>query len=108
MDGKRCAEPFNFLTNFSCGTATDSSIGLSWLDTARSIVSRGYLIKWSAVSLADISNLVDGPPKAKGANTQNIAKELQNCTATGQSPSTPHYLKSSLVRIREIFSMISW
>ena len=73
-----------------------------------SIVSDGYLVKWSAVSLADISNPVDGTPTAKGANAQNIAKELQNFTATGLSPSTPHFLKSGLVPIRELLSMINW
>ena len=76
MDGKRCAEPFNFLTNFSCGTATDSSIGLSWLDTAGSIVSRDYLIKWSAVSLADISNLVDGTPKSKSCKCSEYCERI--------------------------------
>lgn len=86
-------EPSNFPTDFSCGIATNSSIGISWLDAIGSIVPDGYLIKWSAVSFADITNPVDGTPTANGANAQNVAKGLQNFTATGLSPSTPYFFK---------------
>lgn len=87
------AEPSNFPTDFSCGTSINSSIGISWLDAIGSIVPDGYLIKWSAVSFADITNPVDGTPIANGANAQNVAKGLQNFTATGLTPSTPYYFK---------------
>lgn len=86
-------EPSNFPTNFSCGTATHSSIALSWIDGVGATVPDGYLIKWSAVSSAEITNPADGTPIANGANYQNVAKGIQGFTATGLSPNTPYFFK---------------
>ncbi|MCZ2083314.1 MAG: choice-of-anchor D domain-containing protein, partial [Flavobacteriales bacterium] len=86
-------EPSNFPTNFSCGTATHSSIALSWIDGVGATVPDGYLIKWSAVSSAEITNPADGNPIANGANVQNVAKGIQGFTATGLSPNTPYFFK---------------
>ncbi|MDP2453806.1 MULTISPECIES: choice-of-anchor D domain-containing protein [unclassified Kaistella] len=86
-------EPSNFPTNFSCGTATHSSIALSWIDGVGATVPDGYLIKWSAVSFAEITNPADGTPIANGANVQNVAKGIQGFTATGLSPNTPYFFK---------------
>ena len=86
-------EPSNFPTNFSCGTTTHSSIALSWIDGVGPTVPDGYLIKWSAVSFAEITNPADGTPIANGANVQNVAKGIQGFTATGLSPNTPYFFK---------------
>lgn len=86
-------EPTNYPASLSCGSTTTSAISLTWTDAAGGTVPDGYLIKASSVSLAAITDPVDGSAVANGSFTKNVASGLQQVSFTGLSASTTYYFK---------------
>jgi uncharacterized repeat protein (TIGR02543 family) len=85
-------EPTNHPTTLACGTTTQTSIPLSWTDATGSSIPDGYLIKWSSVSFADISNPTDGST-ANGANSTTINHGVQTANISGLTQNTTYYFK---------------
>jgi hypothetical protein len=86
-------EPTNHATAFTAGTATASSIPLTWVDATGGTIPDGYLIKWSATSLASIVDPVDGTAETNGAGVLNVAQGVQSATITGLLSSTQYFFK---------------
>jgi hypothetical protein len=95
-------EPTNQVTNLGVGTVTSTAIPLSWTAAvAGSQAPDGYLIKGSSVSLAAISDPVDGTDQTDvTVFTSNAANKKQTTgtatsttTFTGTSPGTMYYYK---------------
>lgn len=86
-------EPTNHATGFACGTTTATTIQLTWTDAAGGTLPSGYLIKWSSVSFAAITDPVDGTPESNGAGILNIASGLQAGTATSLLSATTYFFK---------------
>lgn len=86
-------EPSNHVTGFAAGTATNTTIPLTWTDATGTTLPANYLIKGSSVSYAAIVDPVDGTPEANGTLVQNVAYGAQNYTFTGLTHSTPYYFK---------------
>ena len=85
-------EPTNYPTGFACGTTTSSSIPLIWTDATGGTVPDGYLIKWSSVSFADITNPTDGSTN-NGSNSATVSQGVQNYNVTGLTQNTTYYFK---------------
>lgn len=81
-------EPTNQPTEFVC-TGVNS---LTWTDATGSQVPDGYLIKWSDISYADISNPTDGST-SNGVNSTTINQGVESATITGLDPNTTYYYK---------------
>lgn len=86
-------EPTNHVTNFACSTTQSSSIPLSWTDAIGSTTPAGYLIKWSSVSFADISDPVDGVAESNGTGRLNVAAGVQAVDINGLAQVTTYYFK---------------
>lgn len=86
-------EPSNHPASFSCGTSTSSSIALTWTDATGTVIPDGYLIKASNVSLAAITDPVDGVPEANGSFVKNVAQGLQTVSFAGLTASTNYFFK---------------
>jgi len=86
-------EPTNHPTAFTCGTGTSTSITLTWTDATGTVIPDKYLIKASNVSLAAISDPVDGTPEADATFIKNISAGMQSVSFTGLTASTTYYFK---------------
>ena len=87
------AEPTNHATAFAAGTTTTTSILLAWTDATGAILPTAYLIKGSSVSLAAITDPVDGTPEADAALVQNVNQGVGTFTFTNLSAGIPYYFK---------------
>ncbi|HMT30812.1 MAG TPA: hypothetical protein PKD91_16185, partial [Bacteroidia bacterium] len=87
------AEPSEHATLFACGTTTQTSIPLSWTDGAGSVLADGYLIKWSSVSFAAISDPADLIAEANGPSAMNIPAATQIANISGLTPTTTYFFK---------------
>ena len=87
------AEPSNHLTNFVAGSASYTTIPLTWTDATSPVLPTGYLIKGSTVSYAAIISPVDLTSEADGGLVKNIAANVQAYTFTGLLPNTAYYFK---------------
>ncbi|MGD9492342.1 MAG: endonuclease [Bacteroidales bacterium] len=86
-------EPSNHATAFSCGTGTSTSITLTWTDATGTILPDKYLIKASNISLAAISDPIDGTPEADATYVKNIGAGIQSVSFTGLASATTYYFK---------------
>jgi len=86
-------EPTNHVTNFTAGTATSTTIPLTWTDATGGTVPNGYLIKASPVSYAAISNPVDGTAEVNSTLAQNVAQGVGNVTFSGLNSGTPYFFQ---------------
>lgn len=86
-------EPSNSPSSFACGTTTTISIPLTWIDATGTTTPDGYLIRWSAISFAAITDPIDGTAVANGATAQNITQGTQTYTPNGLTSSTTYYFK---------------
>ena len=86
-------EPSEFPTNFNCGSPTSSSISLSWIDAVGTMPPQGYLVQWSTVSYAAITDPVDGTPIANGTNSHSVQQGIQNINVFGLNPATSYFFK---------------
>ncbi len=84
-------EPTNHATSLACNTAL-TSIDLSWTDATGAQLPAGYLIKWSDVSYAAITNPTDGST-ANGANSTTVAQGTETATISGLTSGTAYYFK---------------
>jgi hypothetical protein len=84
-------EPTNHATSLTCNAAL-ASVDLSWTDATGAQLPAGYLIKWSDVSYADITNPTDGST-ANGANSTTVAQGTEAATISGLTSGTAHYFK---------------
>jgi len=86
-------EPTNHPTAFTCGTGTSTSVTLTWTDATGTVIPDKYLIKASNVSLAAISDPVDGTPEGDATFIKNISAGVQSVSFTGLTASTTYYFK---------------
>ncbi|NVO10448.1 MAG: endonuclease [Bacteroidales bacterium] len=86
-------EPTNYPTSLSTGTSTSTSITLNWTDASAAVTPDGYLIKASAVSLAAITDPIDGNVVANSLLIKNVAQGLQTIKFSGLNPATTYYFK---------------
>ncbi len=86
-------EPTNHPTAFACGTTTTSTIPLTWTDATGTTTPDGYLIKWSIISFASITDPADGTPEADGSTTYNANQGDEAYTATGLTTNAIYYFK---------------
>lgn len=85
-------EPTNHPTNFDCSTISSSEINLGWTDATGGQEPDGYLIKWSDVSYAAITNPTDGST-ANGANSTTVAQGIGTASITGLTQNTTYFFK---------------
>jgi trimeric autotransporter adhesin len=85
-------EPTNHPTAFGCSTISSSEIDLGWTDATGGQEPDGYLIKWSDVSYADITNPTDGST-ANGANSTTVAQGIGTASITGLTQNTTYFFK---------------
>lgn len=85
-------EPTNQPTAFACGTTTTTTIPLTWTDATGASVPDGYLIKWSSVSYAAITDPTDGST-ANGASATTVNQGVQAATISSLSAGTTYYFK---------------
>jgi hypothetical protein len=85
-------EPSNHPTDFTCLTTSTSEINLSWSDAIGAQLPDGYLIKWSDVSYAAISDPTDGST-ANGANSVTVNYGVESVTIPGLTPTTQYFFK---------------
>lgn len=85
-------EPTNNPTTFACGTSTTVSIPLTWVDATGGTTPDGYLIKWSSVSYAAITDPTDGST-ANGSSSTTVNQGVQAASITGLSNGTTYYFK---------------
>lgn len=86
------AEPTNHVSNFTAGTATASSIPLSWTDAAK-VAPDGYLIKASTVGFSSITDPTDGVAEANAALVYNVNQGIQNLSFNNLDSATTYYFK---------------
>ncbi len=86
------AEPSNHVTIFAAGTATGSTVPLSWTDAAK-VTPDGYLIKGSDVDYSSIIYPADGTAEANDLLVQSVTQGTQSYVFTGLNPSTTYYFK---------------
>lgn len=86
-------EPTNHPTSFAFGSATVTSITLTWTDATGAVTPEHYLVKWSSVGYGSIADPVDGTAESDGAGKKNVAQGVQTCTLTGLASSTTYYFK---------------
>ncbi|HBG70525.1 MAG: hypothetical protein A2W93_03660 [Bacteroidetes bacterium GWF2_43_63] len=86
-------EPTNHPTAFSCETSTSASITLTWTDAIGTILPDKYLIKASNISLAAITDPVDGTPESDATLVKNISAGIQSVSFSGLTASTTYYFK---------------
>lgn len=84
-------EPTNHATSLACNAAL-TSIDLSWTDATGAQLPAGYLIKWSSVSYAAITNPTDGST-ANGANSTTVVQGTGAATISGLTSGTAYYFK---------------
>ncbi|HPR27615.1 lamin tail domain-containing protein, partial [Lentimicrobium sp.] len=87
------SEPDNHVTNFTAGTATVTSIPLTWTDATGTVLPEAYLIKGSSVSFDDIADPADGVPESNAALIRNVAQGTQAYTFENLTPETPYFFK---------------
>jgi endonuclease I len=89
------AEPTNHPSAFSssAGSPTYNAINLNWTDATGAVLPDGYLIKGSTVSLAAITNPVDGTAVPDGGLNKNVIYGVHTSTFTGLTASTNYYFK---------------
>jgi hypothetical protein len=85
-------EPTNHPTNFDCSTVSSSVIDLGWTDASGGQEPDGYLIKWSDVSYAAITDPVDGST-ANGVNSTTVAQGIGTASITGLTQNTTYFFK---------------
>lgn len=85
-------EPTNYPTLFSCATVSSDQIDLSWTDAVGAQLPDGYLIKWSDISYAAITNPTDGSD-SNGANSLTENQGTQSASVTGLDPNTQYFFK---------------
>jgi hypothetical protein len=86
------SEPTDHVTSFTAGTATASTIPLTWTDAAK-VTPDGYLIKGSDVGYGSIVDPSDGSAESDGPLVHNVAQGNQSYTFSGLSPLTTYYFK---------------
>ena len=86
-------EPAAYPAGFACGNISGSTISLTWVDANGGSVPDGYLVKTSNVSLAAISDPVDGIAEPDGSFLKNISQGIQGVTFSGLSSAAPYYFK---------------
>jgi hypothetical protein len=86
-------EPTNNPTGFTAGSATISTISLTWTDAIGAVLPDGYLVKGSVDSYAAIVDPVDGTPEANSTLVQNVLKGSGSYTFTGLASGTQHFFK---------------
>jgi len=91
-------EPTNYPTSLSTGTSTATSVTLNWVDATGLVTPDGYLIKASTVSLADITDPVDGSVVANGLLVKNVAQGVKTAKFSGLTTATTYYLKFILLQ----------
>jgi hypothetical protein len=87
------SEPSNHPSAFSCGTTTQTTITLNWLDGIGTVPASGYLIKWSTINFADIADPVDGIPEPNNTISANVNAGIQMLSIPDLSPGTVYYFK---------------
>lgn len=87
------AEPTNHATTFATGTATNTTIPLTWVDATGAVLPHGYLIKASTTSYAAIVDPVDGTAEANSTLVQNASFGSQAVTFTGLSQNTTYFFQ---------------
>jgi hypothetical protein len=85
-------EPTNHPTTFGCTTISSSEINLTWTDATGGQEPDGYLIKWSDVSYADITDPTDGST-ANGPNSTTVAQGVETVAVSGLSQNTNYFFK---------------
>ena len=85
-------EPANQPTGFACAGSTQTGINLSWTDATGGTLPDGYLIKWSTVSYAAITDPTDGST-ANGSNSATVTQGTETANITGLSIGTTYYFK---------------
>lgn len=80
-------EPSTHVGSFACSTTTTSSIPLSWTGAAG---ADGYLIKWSSVSYASITDPTDG---STSNGTSSVSVTGTSTAITGLTSGTTYYFK---------------
>lgn len=85
-------EPTNFPTAFACGTSSGSLINLNWNDASGASLPDAYLIKWSSVSFAAITDPVDGST-ANGTESVTVNQGIETVAISGLSPASTYYFK---------------
>ena len=86
-------EPSGYPSIFACGNVSASTISLTWVDASGISLPDGYLIKTSNVSLASITDPIDGLAEPDGSFTKNIAAGIQGTSFSGLSSSSLYYFK---------------
>ncbi|RYD54044.1 MAG: hypothetical protein EOP56_19655, partial [Sphingobacteriales bacterium] len=86
-------EPSNHVTGFACGTTTSSNIPLSWTDATGTTTPDGYLIRWSNVDFASITDPTDGTFVTNSSGNLNVAAGAQAVTIAGLTQNTTYYFK---------------
>jgi len=82
-------EPATYVTGFTTGTVTTTSINLTWTDAT----AEGYLIKGSGSSFADIIAPTDGNAITNTTLARNVAQGIQTYTFTGLEISGNYFFK---------------
>lgn len=85
-------EPTNTPTSFACGSTTQNTIPLTWVDAAGGTTPDGYLIKWSATSYAAITDPTDGST-ANGASSTTVNQGVQAASINSLTSGTTYYFK---------------
>lgn len=86
-------EPTNHPTNFECFTYGSDEIDLIWDGATGAQLPDGYLIRWSDISYASISNPVDSTPVPNGSNAQNVPYGDETLEVTGLNQNTDYFFK---------------
>jgi hypothetical protein len=90
--GASLPEPTNHPTTFVCSAVSPSNIDLSWTDANGGQEPQGYLIKWSNISYADITDPTDGST-ANGVNSTTVAQGVGATTIASLNQNTTYYFK---------------
>lgn len=86
-------EPSSYPTSLNCGTSTATSVSLTWDDASDATTPDGYLIKASSVSLAAITDPVDGVVDPTGTLIKNVTQGIQSANFNGLTPATTYYFR---------------
>ncbi|MCZ4409812.1 T9SS type A sorting domain-containing protein [Cryomorphaceae bacterium 1068] len=92
FSGSSNPEPTNHPTLFSCTTFSDDQIDLTWTDAIGTDLPDGYLIKWSDVSYAAISNPTD-LSDSNGPNSTTVNQGIESASISGLDPNTQYFFK---------------
>jgi endonuclease I len=86
-------EPSSYPTLLSCGASTATSVSLTWNDATDSTTPDGYLIKASTLSLAAITDPIDGVVEANDTFVKNVLQGIKTVNFNGLEPSATYYFR---------------